>query len=434
MMTSTNKITYRGLAVWLVCALFFMYEFLLRTVLGTFQSPLMSQLHLTPITFALLSSTAYQLIYGLMQLPVGLITERYGLKKTLFTAVIFCVIADAGFALAPTFWVAVLFRTLMGLGSSFGFVCLLVTVYDWMPRKNVALFIGLSQFIGTLGPMMAAGPLDALSENAAVSWRAVFGYLAVIGLVIAILVLFIVDRNKQNRKKRVVLMRPSSVSGTLLQLVRQKQIWFIAIFSACVYFSLEYLSENECKAFLMSKGFSAHFSAYMITIAWLGYAVGCALLGFISDKIQRRKVLMLNSAVMALIALTSIIYLPLGESMTAVSFLLLGVGTSGQSIGFAIMAEQCKESYIAVGLGFNNAMIVLFSAIIAPLIGFILSQLEVHHPLSTLVNHQRAFMVMIALLITAVILTRFFIKETFCKSMQDNIRLVTEKYTYTQRI
>ncbi|WP_367608019.1 hypothetical protein [Legionella sp. W05-934-2] len=43
---------------------------------------------------------------------------------------------------------------------SFGFICLLISVYDWLPRKNAALFIGLSQFIGTMGPMLAAGPLD----------------------------------------------------------------------------------------------------------------------------------------------------------------------------------------------------------------------------------------------------------------------------------
>lgn len=81
MMTSTNQITIRGLIVWLICALFFLYEFLLRTILGTFQPSLMSQMHLTPVTFALLSSTVYNLMYGSMQIPVGFITERFGLKK-----------------------------------------------------------------------------------------------------------------------------------------------------------------------------------------------------------------------------------------------------------------------------------------------------------------------------------------------------------------
>lgn len=416
---NSNKITYRALAVWLVCALFFMYEFLLRTVLGIFQEPVMTQLQLTPITFALLSSTAYQLIYGLMQIPVGLISERWGLKKTLFIAVIICVFADIGLALSTSFVIAILFRTLMGLGSSFGFVCLLVAVYDWLPRKNIALFIGLSQFIGTIGPMLAAGPLNMLSEKSLVSWQGVFGCLTGVGIAIAALVLLVVDKNRGEKDKFVTLTRTASVKETLQKFIYQKQIWYIAVFSAFVYFSLEYLSENECKEFLINKGFSANFSAYMITIAWFGYAVGCALLGYISDKIHRRKTLMIASAFTALMALTGIIYLPLNEVMTTLGFILLGIGASGQSIGFAIMAEQCKESHLAVGLGFNNAMIALFSATIAPLIGFILVR---SNPLS-LIDYQRAFFVMVVLLLTALILALFGIKETFCKSMRENTLL-----------
>ncbi|MDI9819241.1 MULTISPECIES: MFS transporter [unclassified Legionella] len=422
---NSTKITFRGLTVWLVCASFFMYEFLLRTVLGTFQEPIMAQLHLTPVTFALLSSTAYQLIYSLMQIPVGLVTERYGLKKTLLAAVMVCVIADIGFSLASSFYVAITLRVLMGFGSSFGFVCLLVAVYDWMPRKNIALFIGLSQLVGTLGPMLAAGPLNMLAENSIISWRGLFGNLAAIGLGIAVLVLLVVDKNKENTTKSFALTKPTPVSKLLYQFIYQKQIWFIAVYSAFVYFSLEYLSENECKAFLVSKGFSVSFSGYMITLGWIGYAFGCAILGFISDKIQRRKVLMLLGALAALLALTGIVYLPLNKPTTALCFFFLGIGASGQSIGFAIMAEQCRENHLAIGLGFNNAMIGFFSAINAPLIGFFLSNAN---STATLNDYQHAFFIMIAFLITAVILAGFFIKETFCKSMRENTLLIRPMY------
>lgn len=424
MTTLTNKITYRGLAVWAVCAIFYMYEFMLRTVLGTFQSSLMTKLHLSTVTFALLSSTAYQLVYGLMQVPVGIITERFSLKKALFAAVLICVVANAGFALATSFWAALLCRILMGLGSSFGFVCLLVTIYDWMPRKNIALFIGLSQFIGTLGPMAAGGPLNYLANNSAVSYGLIFGCLAGIGLIIATLVLIVVDKNKQDIDKQIILVRHTNIIHTLMQLIRQKQIWYIAIFSGCIYFGLGYFSENECKSFLVSKGFSLGFSAYMITLAWLGYAVGCTILGFVSDRIHRRKSIMFYSAVMALVGMTGIVYLPLGEYSTSLCFVFLGAGASGQSIAFAIMAEQCKESYIAVGFGFNNAMISLCSGIIAPFIGFILSLITQASPLTTLANYQRSFLIIIGLLILATILSRFFIEETFCRSTRENVQLI----------
>jgi len=414
-MIHDNKITLSGIVTWLICTLFFMYEFFLRTVLGTFQSPLMDDLQLTSIQFALLSTTVYQLIYGVMQIPVGIIIDRVGLKKTLFTAILLCTIANLGFSYSHDFITAILFRMLAGLGSSCGFICLLIAIYDWMPRKNIASFIGISQFIGTLGPMLAAGPLNSLSFESSLGWRDVFFNLALIGGVISVLVFLYVKNNRQQRGKFIILAPSLSLATSLWRLIMQKQIWFIAIYSAFVFFSIEYLTENEGIAFLVKKGFSSTFSSYMITVAWFGYAIACPLLGFFSDKIQRRKPFLVLSALITLIALIGIIYAPIKNELLTISFALLGIGSAGSIIGFAIMAEQCTEDTLAAGLGLNNTMIVLSTALNAPLIGYILSR----HTLQ-LANYQNAFIVMILLVMTALFIVTFYIKETFCKSTRKN--------------
>ena len=413
-MSEENKINLKSLLVWIICALFFMYEFLLRTVVGTFQIQLMDDLSLTPMTFSLLSTTGYLLIYGLMQIPVGIIAARFGLKKALFVALIFCVGSTTCFALSHHFSVAMFSRIFMGFGSSFGFICLLVAVYDWMPRKNIALFIGLSQFIGTLGPMLAAGPLNSLAQTAMIGWRGIFFSMTVIGVIIAILTLLFAENNRNSHEKFIVLAKPARVSINLLKMMRQKQVWYIALFSSCIYFAIEYFSENAGVEFLIKKGFSPAFSSYMITLAWLGYAVSCPLLGFISDKIQRRKPIMFASALTALVSLAGIIYSPLGELATGLCFLSLGLSASGQSIGFAAIAEQCKENYLAVGLGFNNAMLAIISSVTAPIIGSILS-----NPVQ-IKNYQEAFFILIVFSIMSVLISAFAIKETFGKSVREN--------------
>lgn len=421
---SSNQITCRGLVVWLICAFFFMYEFLLRTVLGTFQFPIMKDLHLSPIKFALLSSTAYQLIYGFMQLPVGIITDKFGLKKTLLAAVLICGAGNLGFSLTHEFATAVFFRLMMGFGSSFGFVCLLVAVYDWMPRKNIALFIGLSQFIGTMGPMLAAGPLNALAHANAVGWRGFFVSLTITAIVLATLILGFVDNKRESRGKFLILSRPGSAFENLRRLLTQKEIWFIGVFSSSIYFSIEYLSENEGVAFLMLKGFSSIFASYMLTLSWLGYAIGCPLLGYLSDRLEQRKPIMIITSLMAIIALTGIVYFPLSRVMATVCFVLLGFGASGQSLGFAVIAEYCKESYLAVGLAFNNAMIMLCAAINAPLIGYILSSYYMSTTSGDLLQpYYHAFSLLVILAGVALVLSVFFIRETYCKSMRENTLL-----------
>ena len=229
-MSQNQKMSFIGTIIWLVCALFFMYEFLLRTILGTFEHPIIQDLNLNLVTFAILSSTAYQLAYGVMQIPVGIITDRLGLKKALFVAVFFCALAVTGFGMSFGFDSAFVFRVLMGLGSSFGFICLLVAVYDWMPRKHIALFIGLSQFIGTMGPMLAAGPLNSLSSHSDLPWRYIFYALGAIGIVIAIIVLLIVRNNTDYTGSFRILKRQERLQVNLGQLMRQPQVWYIACY------------------------------------------------------------------------------------------------------------------------------------------------------------------------------------------------------------
>jgi MFS family permease len=427
-MTASSQMTVRGTTVWLICALFFMYEFLLRTVIGTFQYPITQDLHLTSLSFALISSSAYQLAYGSMQIPVGFITDRHGLKKALFFAAGFCSIATLGFSFSHEFYTAILFRLLMGLGSSFGFVCLLVAVYDWMPRKNIGFFIGLSQFIGTMGPMLAAGPIHTLSTNSGINWRSIFFILALVGFILTLLVFLFVDKNYQTKGRFTIITRPLHISHTLGQLLTQKQIWYIALYSGLVYFSIEYLSENEGLSYLKLNHYSGKFSSYMITLAWVGYALGCPLLGLISDMLQKRKPILILAAACSFISIVCIVYYPINKTVLSLSFLLLGIGASGQSIGFAVMAEQCKESYLAAGLGFNNAIITLVSAINAPLVGYLLTKFSSTHANQfQLDDYHKAFSVIILLIFFGLLISIVAIKETFCKKRRENTILTVSQ-------
>jgi MFS family permease len=422
-MAQVTKISIQGTIIWIVCAVFFMYEFLLRTILGTFEHPITYDLNLNLIKFAILSSTAYMVVYGLMQIPVGIITDRIGLKKSLFWACLVCALSVFGFGITHSFNSAFLFRILMGLGSSFGFICLLVAVYDWMPQKNIALFIGLSQFIGTMGPILAAGPMNDLATFSNIDWRFIFYSLGIVGIVIAVIVLLIVRNNSDYTGSFQIIKRPEPFTNSLYALLRQPQTWFIALFSGSIYFTIEYLSENSGKAFLMLHGYSSKTASYMITIAWIGYAIGCPLLGFISDWTGKRKSMMVLASLVSILSVIVIIFFPINVTTLCFAFVLLGVGASGQSIGFAIMAEQCGNSYLAAGLGFNNAVIAMITSLNAPLIGWALTISSAGHT-PDIKAYQSAFSIIIIFLLLSLLLASVFIKETFCKSTKTPFKLI----------
>jgi MFS family permease len=416
-MLKETAFSKKGFVVWSVCVLFFLYEFFLRASLGTFQHPLMHDLHLSSFEYALLSTTLFSVMYGIMQLPVGLLIGQFGLKKILLIGAVICAAASLGFAYSTSVFYAMLTRMLMGVGASVGFLCLLVSVHEWMPHRYNALFIGLSQFIGTMGPMFGAGPLENLVSNAAISWQLIFKALGFIGFGLVVLIIFFVENSHERAEKYVILKRPEKIKITLLKLFSRKQAWYIAIFTATIYFPIEYLSENEGRIFLGLKGFNANFSSYMITIAWLGYAIGCPLLGFLSDYFQRRKSILMAAGLCGVISILLVIFSE-DKLLLMFGFFLLGIAASGQSVGFAIITEQFKKQFVPIGLALNNAILMLFISINAPMIAHIIDAAK-HKPGFGLSSYYTAFSVLIIISVIALILSFLFIKETFCKSEVD---------------
>ena len=416
-MLKDNQFTVKGFIVWGICALFFLYEFFLRTVIGTFQHPVMEDLQLTSVQFSLLSTTTFLFFYGIMQIPVGLIIDHIGLKKSLSIGAALCAIASICFAYSYNYPIAIFYRILMGFGASFGFICLLVAVHDWMPYRYNAIFIGLSQFMGTIGPMLAAGPLDTLAETTNINWRLVFLYLGLMGCVLLFLVILFVENNQQKAGKYIILCKPEKIKVSIIRLFVRLQPWFIAIFSASIYFTVEYLSENEGRNFIKLKGLNSNTASYMITVAWIGYALGCPCLGFLSDFSRRRVVPMILAACCNFIAIVMIMFAA-NKNFLLGSFFLLGLGAGGQSIGFATIAEQFKKQFVAVGFGLNNMMITVISVINAPLIGWLLDCSRAGACI-TLKNYYFAFSVLIVVATLSLIFSIFCIRETYCKSRVD---------------
>lgn len=414
-MHKDNNFSTIGFVVWILCAIFFMYEFLLRTVVGTFQSPITYDLQLNSFKFSIISTSAYLGIYGIMQLPVGIIVDSLELKKSVFIGCAICAISAILFSLINSFYFAIPARMLMGLGSSFGFICLLVAVYDWFPKKNLALFIGLSQFIGTIGPMSAAGPLNTIAESAInTTWRDIFYYLGLFGFALSALLFFFVRNNNIKSGNYIILRKHEPPKDRIRNIFFRKEPWLIAIYSACVYFSIEYLSENESKNFIMLKGYSSSFASYMITLSWVGYAIGCPAIGLISDYLQRRKSVLIYCSVILSLSLIGI-YLSPSQIISSISFFCLGIGASGQSVGFALIAENFKKQYLAVGLSLNNAMITTISAINAPCIGFLLESYKESVDLIA-TDYFIVFAILTAVSLISVFISIFCIKENFCKS------------------
>ncbi|MFQ6275003.1 MFS transporter [Coxiella burnetii] len=153
-----------------------------------------------------------------MQIPVGVLADKFGVKLIMIFAVLVCVVATWLFAQSTGFGFAFFSRFLMGFGSSFAFICLLVIAVTWFPRRYFGFFAGTSQFIGTMGPLLAGRPLVFFLSKTHGNWRLVLSLIASFGVLLALLILFIV-RNKPRGGTSIDLLKKTTRTISIIKII-----------------------------------------------------------------------------------------------------------------------------------------------------------------------------------------------------------------------
>lgn len=129
------------------------------------------------------------LVYAGMQIPVGVMLDRFGSKAMIGMGLALMTIGQLGFAFASTFELGLLSRVLVGLGDSMVFVSVLRLVMLWFPPARSPVITQLTGLLGQLGTILAAIPMaHALTQF---GWTVAFSSSALVGVLLGV-VLYIV--------------------------------------------------------------------------------------------------------------------------------------------------------------------------------------------------------------------------------------------------
>lgn len=393
----------------MIASLFFFYEFAIRTFLGTLVDQIVPALSITTTQFALLG-TIYYIFFGLMQIPVGSMTDRYGVKLPMFIGMFICAIGVLLFAHSTNFSSALSARIVMGIGSSFAFVCLLAVAASWFSPNYFATICGLSQFLGTLGPALASGPLIHHMLSSHQSWRTMMTSIALAGFILSIIILIVIRRGPFLPHKIASKLPFISI---LKQLFSNNQLIWVSAYSALNYCSLSILAEMWGTRFLESRHLPQGTADHIISIGWFSYAFGCLILGWISDHLKNRKKPMMWASIIGFVAASLFVYVPTHQMIFfMIMFGLIGFAAAGQNIGFATITEHTLPALKASALGMNNGAITLGNITLPIMIGMILSSIGANH-IETMTSSQMMIGLSISPLIflLSIIIVVFLMKE-----------------------
>jgi predicted MFS family arabinose efflux permease len=328
--------TKTALLVFLPFASGYFLSYLYRSVNAVISTDLINEFGLSASALGLLTS-AYFLGFASLQIPVGLLLDRVGPRRTNAVLLLFAGAGALVFSMAEGLAGLLLGRTLIGFGVA---ACLMSSIKAftlWFPLERLPAMTGRIMFIGGLGAISATVPVEAALQ--VTDWRGLFRLLAMLTFAAAVVVFFVAPEKHDGRPHETFA---GQLRGTASIFV-SPMFWRIA------------LGTTLFQSFNMSvQGLWA--GPWLVDVAGLGrqavafhlLALGVStMIGFLFWGLLAARLLRSGIAPMTVLICASAMYLGVQLLLVlGVSGLALPIwigwgffGTSG-SLAFAILSQQ----------------------------------------------------------------------------------------------
>ena len=375
-------------------------------------------------------SASYFYAYTLMQIPSGVLADTLGARSVVSLGGLIAGLGALLFGLTDSLWLACVGRFFVGMGVSVVFIAILKYTAQWFLDRQFATVTGLTILLGNIGGLTASVPLSWTLEYT--SWRHIILALALISLVAAVLVWWIV-RNKPSdaglpSMRQLEGKAEHTFAGTwrqgLLTVLKNRDTWpcfFINLGLGGSFFSLAGLWGVP---FLRDvNGFGRVVAASHTLMLMVGFALGSMLLGMVSDRLGRRRPVML-----AFLFAFFVCWLPLqmavvmSQWLSMTIFFLLGFFVTGYTITLSVAKEVNLPAHSGMATGVVNTAPFLGGAVLQPLVGWVMDltwQGGVNSEGIRLYaqGDYRAGFVVLSVFLVVSLVAAFRVRETYCRSV-----------------
>ncbi len=358
---------------WLVLALggaAFFLSFFHRVAPGAIAHDLTAAFDVSGAALGALAAT-YFYVYALMQLPTGVLADTLGPRKVLAAGGFLAGAGSLLFATADSLAAATAGRTLVGLGVSVAWICVMRINANWFDERRFATATGWANVVGILGAFAATAPLAWLVT--VVSWRAVFAGVGLISVGVALLTLWkLQDAPAHAQQHASARLAVQPWYRGLAAVMRNRATWpgFWVNFglsganmSFVGLWAVPFLRETY--------GMSAVAASNHASVLLAAYAVSTVLVAWLSDRLERRRPLILGAAI-GYFACWAVWLVGVPAGWTYALMAAMGVAVSGFSLSWACTKEVNAPAYAGMATSIANVGGFMAAGILQPLVGWVL--------------------------------------------------------------
>ena len=371
----------------------------------------------TAASLGVLAAT-YFYVYTLMQIPTGVLVDTLGPRRILLLGGIISFVGSLWFGLAADLSQALVGRTLVGLGVSVTFIAMLKIIALSFEEHRFASLTGLGVFVGNIGSVLAGVPLAFAATE--IGWRSVFVVVAIASLVFGSMAWWMMRRSPTMGGTQV---DRTVVLGGLWSVLRNRLTWAPALtnlgvsgsyFTFAGLWAMPYLTQVH--------GYTRNMAATHLSLMYGGFAIGCLVLGIISDRVRQRKSILLAAS-----AVDSAIWCvwwwggTLDITTTMALCFLMGFSAAGFSLTWACAKEVNPPQLAGMSTSIANVGGFFGAAVMQPLVGWLMDEVWA----GTIVNGVRVYSLgdfrfglsIVVVMALFGLIAGCFIRETRCKNL-----------------
>lgn len=428
-MPNTNlyyKTKHKTLAwvVTLTASLFFFYEFIQMNLFNAINAQLREAYHLNAVDIGQLFSMYFYANFMCLFLA-GNLLDRYSTRKLLLFAITLCTTGTFLFSIASEYWMAAAGRFMVGAGASFCFLSCIRIASRWFMPRQMAFVTGVVVTMAMLGGLVAQTPFTLLTSFLG-NWRHALLINTVLGVLILIATYVIVqdrppdahDEAKADQQQlkelglwrciKLAMLNPQNWLGGLYTALINLPVFVLGGLWGILYLTqVHHVTETQ--------------ASYATTMFFVGVIGGSLAYGWISDHIERRVLPMLIGAVLSLISIGILMYVPhLSITALIALFFLIGFVTSSQVLTYPLIAELNPIYLTSTAVSIDSLCIMASGFIVPPFFGWLMEKSGSNNIVNgvevyTAQDFNSAMLILPIAFVVALVIT-FFMRETYCKS------------------
>jgi MFS family permease len=404
----SSKLPVAAIGAWLLVALYYFYQYALRSAPSVMMPQLTEAFGVNALGVSTIVGMFYY-GYSPFSLVAGSSMDRFGAKRVIPIGAAVVGIGALLFATGNAA-LANIGRFLQGAGGAFALIGAVYLITKNFPASMAASLIGVTQMFGMAGGsagQFVVGPII----KSGLSWDRFWIYTGCVGLLISGVLLVLLPKEIP----KTATGGPSALATLLRSLgevFRNPQSILCGLISGLLFIPTTILGMTWGVRFLQeARGHEFETAVTLAAAIPLGWMIGCPLLGFISDRLGRRKPVIFGGTIMLLAVVTWVLFgnpeILRGHTVG----ILMGIASGAAMLPYTVIKEANPPQLGGTATGVVNFLNFTFSALLGPVFGARLVELPEGDTTLALAHYQAGFKPLLYGIIVALILT-VFLKET----------------------